>query len=215
LNLIDSLAEVVLKQYPESPSMEPELLDDLLNKCSTVEFIPDKIRVWVKINNKFFNGKNGKILNFLSQSALENEKFAMAQGFSVHCDNLDVAKELLLKWAKKAPSYEQDLYIIRYLLLKLVSKRSKEAEKLFAFFKEEGYLDSLLANMIKYIFKSIELNSADVYSQLAVTYEKSLQRDPELGILMEKIGEVYFNIKKPQQTNFLATMLNSFMQPPS
>lgn len=215
LNLIDSLAESALKQNPENPTMEPELLDDLLQKCTLVAFIQDKVRVWVKINNKFFNGKNGKILEFLSKNCMRQKEYAMAQGFSVHCENLEVSKELLLGWMGKAQSEEQDLYVIRYLLLKLVARRPKEAETLYTFFKEEGYLDTALANMIKYIFQSLKLNSGEVFSQLSVTYEKSLQRDPELGMLMEKIGEMYFNIRKPQATNFLANMMSQFLSPPS
>ena len=69
-----------------------------------------------------------------------------------------------------------------------MSKRQKEAEKLFAFFKEEGYLDSLLANMIKFVFRSIDLNSAEVFERLLVTYEKSMQRDPELKMVILSIS---------------------------
>lgn len=208
------MADSVLNQNTENPTMAPELLDDLLEKSGKCVFVEDKIRVWVKINNKFFGGKNEKILEFLARTALGEEKFALTQGFAVHCSDLSISRALLLEWSKKGPSNEQDLYVIRYLLLKLVSKRQKEAEKLFAFFKEEGYLDSLLANMIKFVFRSIDLNSAEVFERLLVTYEKSMQRDPELKMLMEKIGEVYFNIRKAQPTNFLATMMQNFMQQP-
>jgi hypothetical protein len=48
-------------------------------------------------------------------------------------------------------------------------------------------MDSLLANMIKFVFRSIDLNSAEVFERLLVTYEKSMQRDPELKMVILSI----------------------------
>lgn len=41
--------------------------------------------------------------------------------------------------------------------------------------------------MIKFVFRSIDLNSAEVFERLLVTYEKSMQRDPELKMVILSI----------------------------
>jgi len=53
--------------------MESTLSEDLLLKLleihCRVSYLPDKTRVWVKINNKFYEGKNEKIFDFLAKDA--------------------------------------------------------------------------------------------------------------------------------------------------
>jgi len=129
---------------------------------------------------------------------------------------LDLSKELIIEWSKSGKTSEQDLFVIRYIMLKLTARRKKDAEQLFNFFTEEAYLDeSLLAKMIKYTIKSIDMNSVEIFERLTSTYQKSLKRDPELQVLLEKIGEMYLNYKKPvpQSNNMLQMMMQNLMNP--
>ena len=213
LNLTDMLTDCTVK-------MESTLSEDLLLKLleihCRVSYLPDKTRVWVKINNKFYEGKNEEIFNFLAKDAQNNKSYSTAQAFSVNCSNLDLSKELIIEWSKSGKTSEQDLFVIRYIMLKLTARRKKDAEQLFNFFTEEAYLDdSLLAKMIKYTIKSIDMNSVEIFERLTSTYQKSLQRDPELQVLLEKIGEMYLNYKKPvpKSNNMLQMMMQNLMNP--
>lgn len=211
LNLTDMLTDCTVKM---ESTLNEDLLVKLLEIHCRVLYLPDKTRVWVKINNKFYEGKNEKIFDFLAKDAQNNKSYSTAQAFSVHCSNLDLSKELIHEWSKSGKNIEQDLFIIRYIMLKLTARRKKDAEQLFLFFTEQGYLDdSLLAKMIKYTIKSIDMNSVEIFERLTSTYQKSLQRDPELQVLLEKIGEMYLNYKKPvpQQNNMLKMMMQNLM----
>lgn len=212
LNVTNILTDTLVKA---GLNLSQDLLVKLIEIHSKVDWLPDKVRVWVKINNKFHEGKNETILEFLSKDALSNKSYSMAQTFSVHCSNLSLSKELIIEWSKSGKYTEVDIFVIRYIMLKLTTKRKKDAEQLFKFFKEEGYLDdSLLANMLKFTFKAIDMNSVEIFEKLADTYERSLQRDPDLQVLLEKIGEMYLQYKKPvaQQNNMLQMMMQNMMK---
>ena len=213
LNLTDMLTDCTVKM---ESTLSEDLLVKLLEIHCRVSYLPDKTRVWVKINNKLYEGKNEKISEFLAKDAQNNKSYSTAQAFSVHCSNLDLSKELIIEWSKSGKTSEQDLFVIRYIMLKLTARRKKDAEQLFNFFTEEAYLDeSLLAKMIKYTIKSIDMNSVEIFERLTSTYQKSLLRDPELQVLLEKIGEMYLNYKKPvpKSNNMLQMMMQNLMNP--
>ena len=41
----------------------------------------------------------------------------------------------------------------------------------------------MLANMVKYVFKAIKLNSAVIFMELSDTYQNSLKRDSDLTVV--------------------------------
>jgi len=65
-------------------------------------------------------------------------------------------------------------------------------------------LDSPLLHFVQFLLKTVERDAAPLFSMLRTKYAVSIARDPNLEQYLNKIGEVYFDIKAPQ--GMLATL---------
>lgn len=64
---------------------------------------------------------------------------------------------------------------------KIAANKFEQAKKVYLFYKSRGWLKSNLSNMLSYLFRSIELESPEIFQRLAPTYSQSLKRDQDLG----------------------------------
>ena len=77
------------------------------------------------------------------------------------------------------------------------------------FCKKPVLESSKLKNFLYYLFESLKIRKQELYHALMSTFEKNLERDPELKILMEKIGQAYFGVQN-QNVNLIQMMGNLF-----
>jgi len=62
----------------------------------------------------------------------------------------------------------------------------------------EKNLDTPLIHFVRFLLKTVERDAAPLFSMLRNKYATSIARDPNFDQYLNKIGEVYFDIKAAQ-----------------
>jgi len=124
--------------------------------------------------------------------------------------------DMVNQWIQKGSEGEYDLFMARCILQLLCAKKEEMSRKVFALLqkKNEKKPDTPLLHFVKFLLLAIEKKSLALYTHVLNKYNTELtRRDASLrDLYMEKIGTVYFGIKRTQSQNTgLGSMINSIL----
>jgi len=135
--------------------------------------------------------------------------FANAARHFVRADSPTQHAAMLLVWCKRGLKSERDLFIARtvlqYLCIENLAGANTVMEKFMA-----GHgtpIDSPLIHFVQFLLKTCERAAAPLFQMLRAKYAKSIERDPNFDLYLNKIGEVFFEIKAPQSMMSIMTSL--------
>lgn len=179
-----------------------------------LEHIPystNKVKTLQKANKTFFQGQNQPIVTFISKDALKSSNYAVCQTFSLVSSDPNIPIQLLDVWSKEGNSEEKAWYVTRYVLFKLVSDRQAEAKLIYSHYASNeapifAETNSHLEVFLRLLFRCIENKHKAAFETLSAKYLQFLGRDPELNLLVERVGTIFFGIVKPKQPNMFEMM---------
>jgi len=198
------------------------LLDSYTKSESKVT--ADKIQTLVGVFNGFPKGSEEVKQSFMKHAIAYSEKFgpspygspqlhyAVAKFYSDKFDFANAARHyvradapaehaaMLLLWCKRGLKSERDLFIARTVFQYLCIENLSGAHTVLnQFLTGHGTpLDSPLMHFVQFLLKTCERDAPPLFQMLRAKYAKSLERDPNFDLYLNKIGEVYFEIKAPQ-----------------
>ncbi|KAG0226526.1 hypothetical protein BGW42_003595 [Actinomortierella wolfii] len=147
----------------------------------------------------------------------------------------------LFEWSEQEPKHDKGAYLLRGVQQVLAMKNLRDANTVFQTFIEllpasykageaklaDGvatsstvrsiptYRSSLI-NFTQLLLMACQTGNPVLYKQLAAKYKPVLAIDENFGALMVTIGELFFDVHAPRQTNMLADLMNSlFSGPPA
>lgn len=173
-----------------------------------VGFSQAKAKSLQKVNKQYFKGKNDEIYTFVARDALNAEVYSISQTFVLQSSDCDLAIALLDKWSATGNPEEKPWFITRFILYKLASEKSGDAALIFNHYSATSGFGQAksLQKLVQYLLKSIDLKAADVFQGVQAKFAPYVQRDPELGQVLDLIGQQYFGIVKQRQPNMLEMM---------
>jgi len=169
------------------------------------------VKTLQKANKTFFQGQNQQLVTFISKDALKSSNYAVCQTFSLISSDPNVPIQLLDAWSKEGNAGEKAWYVTRYVLFKLVSDRLAEAKLVYTHYASNeasifGETNSHLEVFMRLLFRCIDSKHGAAFQTLSAKYLQFLGRDPELNMLVERVGTVFFGIVKPKQPNMFEMM---------
>jgi golgi to ER traffic protein 4 len=135
----------------------------------------------------------------------------------------------LLEMTSKAAAQEHDLFLARMVLGYVARGNLKDAHLVLTGFVAErfpGSADSMvddgllppppLVNFLRFLLLTLERdNTYPLYQRLCQVYAPSLARDPDFQKNLDKVAEVFYNVKKqPQGLAGIMNMVSSMFQAP-
>jgi Golgi to ER traffic protein 4 len=186
-------------------------IDSFLNLLQHNPYSTNKVKTLQKANKTFFNGQNQSLVTFISKDALKSSNYAICQTFSLISSDPNVPIQLLDNWSQEGNPDEKAWYITRYLLFKIVSDRVAEAKLIFAHYSSSTASPFVEANkplmeFLRLLFRCIDTKHKTAFETLSAKFTPFLGRDPELNMLVERIGTSHFGIVKPRQPNMFEMM---------
>ncbi|KAF9934830.1 hypothetical protein FBU30_010803 [Linnemannia zychae] len=140
---------------------------------------------------------------------------------------------VLFEWSEEEPTHDKGAYLLRGILQELAMRNLRDANTVFKTFVARlpaSYLSSeqkapngttiqtfksSLLNLAQMLLLTCETGNAAIFKQVAAKYKPVLAIDENFGALITTIGELFFNIQAPKQTNVLADLMNSLFMGPS
>lgn len=171
----------------------------------------NKIKTLEKANKAFFKGQNQALVTFISEQALKSSNYTICQTFSLISKDTNIPIELLDKWSQEGNPDEKVWYVTRYVLFKLVSDRVEGAKHLYTHYATaspspfaEG--NKPLGEFLRLLFRCIDTKNKTGFEMLSAKYAQYLGRDPELNMLVDRVGTIFFGIIKQRQPNLFDMM---------
>ncbi|KAG0224787.1 hypothetical protein BGW41_004960 [Actinomortierella wolfii] len=219
---------------------------DLMGKEVTQrkKFLQNAIRhvFWSASNSQYPNG-DPLLQHYLGLKFWKEKDYAQAEahllvGTQESAEALGLA---LFEWSEQEPKHDKGAYLLRGVLQVLAMKNLRDANTVFQTFIEllpasykageaklaDGvatsstvrsiptYRSSLI-NFTQLLLMACQTGNPVLYKQLAAKYKPVLAIDENFGALMVTIGELFFDVHAPRQTNMLADLMNSlFSGPPA
>lgn len=216
--MILSLLDIYSKSCEESATDFPSAIlsilflfpESFIGLLGHSPFSQVKAKSLQKVNKTFFKGTNDTICTFVAKQASDSSNFSIAQTFSLLSSDIDLSLQILEKWTRESPSNEKAWFITRYVLLKIATGKSNEAQLVYNHYREKeafsGSPNSLLSRFIHYLFRSIELESPEIFKAIDEKFGILLSVDLDLKELVERIGQQYFSIVKERPMNMMDMM---------
>ncbi|KAJ3424578.1 golgi to er traffic protein [Anaeramoeba flamelloides] len=115
--------------------------------------------------------------------------------------------KMVYDWIKKGQSWERDFFIVRTVLELLNAKKERDAGSLFQklvglYFKDQENTHTPLLNFLSFLLITIKKKSTILFETLFENYKDALSRDPELLILVKKVGAIYCGVKLESNNSF-------------
>ncbi|XP_077300122.1 Golgi to ER traffic protein 4 homolog [Arctopsyche grandis] len=154
--------------------------------------------------------------------ALWKEKnYPSAQQHFFHSnDGLSFAAMLVEMHKNQGSESDIDIYIASAVLQVLCRKKQQLARDTFLYYvglhptilNETGppFMTELL-NFIWFLLQAVETKKANVFNELLVTYDESINQDPSYSIFLRRIGKIWFDIM-PQKTGMHNGILGNLFQ---
>ncbi|KAJ8938766.1 hypothetical protein NQ318_009121 [Aromia moschata] len=153
----------------------------------------------------------------------EEKNYGQARHHFIHSqDGKSCAKLLIEFQSTQGFRCEADLFIAQAVFQYLCLKNKITAKQTFASYTEQHprikrsgppYLLPLL-NFVWFLLRAIESEKLQTFAVLCEQYEPSIKRDPCYVQYLDKIGQIFFGLKPPQQQrgglfgNFLESFLS-------
>ncbi|XP_023016354.2 Golgi to ER traffic protein 4 homolog isoform X1 [Leptinotarsa decemlineata] len=157
----------------------------------------------------------------IAQIYWKEKNYAQARYHFIHSqDGKNCAKLLIEFQSTQGFKGEADLFIAQAVLQYLCLKNKHTANQTFTSYTEQHpriqksgppYLLPLL-NFIWFLLQAIESQKIQTFAVLCEQYEPSLKRDPCYVQYLDKIGQLFFGLKPPEQQSggFLGNILENF-----
>jgi len=86
----------------------------------------------VKCQNRFYpKAQDQDFLRFICEDSLKNKDYHVTQKFLLRCDNSkDIAIQMLNEWMMLGNVNEKELFVARYVLLKIACDRVNDAKEI-------------------------------------------------------------------------------------
>ena len=183
-------------------------LAKFLSLMKFIAFSQSKAKALQKVNKQHFKGKNENIYAFVARDALNAGVYSIAQTFSLQCSDSSISIELLDKWSATGFPEEKPWFITRYILMKLSSDKVNDANLLFNHYCSSNSFENAksLEKLLQYLLKSIHLRSQEIFLAVQAKFHPFVQRDPELGDLLDRVAHGYFGIIKHRQPSMMDMM---------
>jgi len=212
-------------------------LIDILNSFKTInQFTEDAMKLSIAWSVKFGKVQFGdqSIHHAYGLKCLKEKKYYNAETHFVY-GNLDSAKALGImdyQWSTEGYNNDYGYFIARAILQYLAIKKLSHARTCLSSFCDKlkanksdcivhntnnvDLYSSSLLNFCQVLILIIEReNTIEQFQQLYQKYEELLiKTDTFLYELVERIAELYYNIKKQKAHNMFEDLLNSFFAPP-
>ncbi|KAI1293455.1 hypothetical protein EDD11_008353 [Mortierella claussenii] len=143
---------------------------------------------------------------------------------------------VLFQWSELEPSHDKGAYLLRGVLQELAMKNLRDANVVYRTFVERlppTYLaseqkfntpeggsktvqtfKSPLLNLTQMLLLACQTGNPALFKQLTAKYKSVLAIDENFGALMTTIGELFFDVRAPKQTNMLADLMSSLFSGP-
>ncbi|KAG0335665.1 hypothetical protein BG000_007334 [Podila horticola] len=197
----------------------------------------DKVPVTEESRDRIFDladlmdSENSQRKTFL-QNAISQAEAHLLVGTKESAEALGL---VLFEWSELEPSHDKGAYLLRGVLQELAMRNLRDAHVVYSTFVERlpaTYLSSdqkspdgvktiktyksSLINLTQMLLLACQTGNPAIFKQVAAKYKPVLAIDENFGALMTAIGELFFNIRAPKQTNMLADLMSSlFSGPPA
>jgi hypothetical protein len=185
----------------------------------------EKTQTILSLFNEFPKGSEDAKISFMKQALLYTEKFgastlgepklhaAFAKFYwtvleygtsQKHYLRANCPAEhanMLFEWSQKGLKSEIDLFIARSVLQYLCLENLAGANAILEAFSKlcpKAVLDTPLMHFIQFLLRTVERDASPLFQLLRTKYQPSIERDSIFTTYLNKIGEVYFDIKQPQ-----------------
>ncbi|CAG9824731.1 unnamed protein product [Phaedon cochleariae] len=153
----------------------------------------------------------------------EEKNYGQARHHFIYSQDGKSCAKLLIEFQRmQGFKGEVDLFIVQAVLQYLCLKNKSTANQTFTSYTEQHprirksgppYLLPLL-NFLWFLLQAIESQKLQTFAVLCEKYEPSLKRDPCYLQYLDKIGQIFFGLKPPQQQQrggFLGSFLENFL----
>lgn len=151
--------------------------------------------------------------------------------------------KMLVEWSGKDHPSKRGAYIARAVLQYLCLRNIRDAKNSFDSFIAElmekdpsiksgtvpyrptitgdpievGLYTIPLLNFLQFLILTIQRDASDLFTELRNKYKSALSIEPSFDELLNKIGEIFFNLRvqRPQQFNIFQDLMSSLFTPPS
>jgi len=161
---------------------------------------------------------------------VKRNQLGMACHHLLRGDDSEATLRYLLQMTESALPEEYDLFVARLVLGYAARGNLKDAHRVLTGFVAKrfpGSTDSAvddglpapppLVNFLRFLLLTLERdNTYPLFQRLTQVYAPSLARDPDFQKSLDKIAEVFYNVKKqPQGLSGIMNMVSSMFQAPS
>lgn len=120
-------------------------------------------------------------------------------------------KKVFLDYFSNVKENEKDLLVTRFILMKIIIKRVKEAFDIYQDFKNFDFFEKSLFNkMFDFLFLSIKDGDKNIFGNIVTSFENSFKRDKDIKKIMSMIGSQYFGIQDQGNFNLMSMMGSMF-----
>ncbi|KAF9974077.1 hypothetical protein BGZ73_002638 [Actinomortierella ambigua] len=233
-----------LAKVPVTDESRDRIFDlaDLMGKevAQRKKFLQNAIS-WSASNNQYPNG-DPLLQHYLGIKFWKEKDYPQAEahllvGTQESAEALGLA---LFEWSEQEPKHDKGAYLLRGVLQVLAMKNLRDANVVYRTFIDmlpasykagEAKLPdgvapanasvtslptyrSSLINLTQLLLLACQTGNPVLYKQLAAKYKPVLAIDENFGSLMVTIGELFFDVRAPRQTNMLADLMSSLFSGP-
>lgn len=92
--------------------------------------------------------------------------------------------------------------------MKLACEKLSDAHLLFNHYSVDGCFDRAksLEMITQCLLKAIDIKATNIFQVLNEKFHPYVERDPELGGLLDRVGEIYFGVFKQRQPSMVDMM---------
>ncbi|CAG8614947.1 5815_t:CDS:2 [Paraglomus brasilianum] len=241
LYLVDAYKEAEIPVTEESRARITRLLSLLPNEPGRRRFMDAAVQWSVKFSDSVVG--DPELHHFIGEMLWKEKSYSEAEPHFLA--GLPASSRsygnMLAEWASQDHPSKLGTYISRAVLQYLCLRNIRDARTSFDTFIEAvaekdssiksgtaPYRPTLasdpvqislytipLLNFLQLLILTVQRDARDLFTKLRTKYSSSLAVEPSFDDLLNKIGEVFFDIKlqKPQQYNLLQDLMNSFLSP--
>ena len=210
LNIIEWSDENM--KLSKNDEFDLKFYDNLIILLNRLPFSIKKRQVFDKINKNYFSGNNEIILKILIKDSLSEKDYKYIHKALLHLKYDKIfTKQIFTNYFLDIKKNEKDLLITRFILMKIVIKRVKEAFDIFQDFRQDNFFkESLLCKMLEFLFESLLQKNKEVFEKLMGSCENCMRRDEDIGKCLKMIGSQYFGIQDSGSFNLMSMMGSMF-----
>lgn len=135
----------------------------------------------------------------LGRLLLSQGSYAKAQRHYLRADTISEHVTMVLQWSEHGYASERDMFLARCVLEYLCLEDMRHANLFLTSFKERSEaMETPLVHFIEFLLKTCERSAAPLFQLLRQKYEVSINRDAVFTKYLDRIGEIYFDIRAPK-----------------